>query len=222
MAASMAAAAVSRRCSGWRRRGRSSRLRGSTRRARVCSSLLDGGRGGTRSSRGHCLFASCHCGRPATRTRSRARAGGGRGGGATGGGDGSREPRLSAAQSEAAVGELGGPKLQNAQRKTGDGEQGVVPRAAMPTKELRRAPPLTAHGQAAKARRYCPGHKKHLGGGRVKKRAGARDVAGTSTGVTVFIEWRESPTGAQKKRGNAHIFVMLGCTRPAPRLKRLL
>ena len=68
----------------------------------------------------------------------------------------------------------------------------------MPTKELRRAPPLTAHGQAAKARRYRLGHKKHMGGGRGKKRAGARDMVGTSTGVTVFSEWRESFTGAQK------------------------
>ena len=47
-------------------------------------------------------------------------------------------------------------------------------------------------------------------------------MAGTSTGVTAFIEWRESPTGAQKKRGNAHVFFMLGCTRLAPRIKRLL
>jgi len=129
---------------------------------------------------------------------------------------------MSAVQSEGTVGDLGGPKLQNAQRKTGDGEQSVVPRAAMPTKEVRRAPPLTAHGQAAKAWRYRLGHKKHLGGGRGKKWAGAREVAGTSTGVTMFIEWRESPTGAQKKRGNAHIFFMLGGTRLAPRLTRLL
>ena len=136
--------------------------------------------------------------------------GGGAVGEATGGGEGRREPWLSAVQSEEAVGERGGPKLRNAQRKAGDGEQGVVPRAAMRTKELRRAPPLTAHGKATKARRYRLGHKKHLGGGRCKKRAGARDVAGTCTSVRVFIVWRESPTGAQKKRGNAHVFFMLG------------
>ena len=97
----------------------------------------------------------------------------------------------------------------------------MVPRAAMPTKELRRAPQLTAHGKAAKARRYRLGRKKHLGGDRGIKRAGKRDVAGTSTGVEVFIVWREPLTGAQKKRGKAHVFFMLGCTQLCARLKRL-